>query len=54
VTDGGVNVTERPFGQFLVDVGITGNTISCTIVLTDSNADDPVVVFVRGVIVFFL
>jgi hypothetical protein len=54
VTDGGVNLTERPLGEFEVIVGFADRTtLSCTIRLTDSNSDDPVKVRVRGLIVFF-
>jgi hypothetical protein len=54
VTDGGAHLTERPLGEFEVDVFFSGpGQISCTIRLTDSNADDPVKVQVRGLIVFF-
>jgi hypothetical protein len=54
VTDGGVNLTERPLGEFDVSVGFANNTtLSCTIRLSDSNGDDPIKVSVRGFIVFF-
>jgi hypothetical protein len=54
VTDGGTHLTERPLGEFEVDVFFSGpGQITCKIRLTDSNADDPVKVQVRGLIVFF-
>jgi len=54
VTDGGVDLTERPLGEFELSVGFAGpTTLSCTIRLTDSNSDDPVKVTVRGFILFF-
>jgi hypothetical protein len=54
VTNGGANLTERPLGEFEVSVGFAGpTTLSCTIMLSDSNSDDPVKVSVRGLIVFF-
>jgi hypothetical protein len=53
VTGDGTELTERPLGQFLVNVFFSGsNQISCTIMLSDSNGDDPVAVYVNGLIVF--
>jgi hypothetical protein len=54
VTDGGANLTERPLGEFAVNVFFAGpDRLSCSIILSDSNGDDPVRVIVRGLIVFF-
>jgi hypothetical protein len=54
VTDGGVDLTERPLGKFEVDVRFSApGVIACTIRLSDSNGDDPVKVTVRGLLVFF-
>jgi hypothetical protein len=54
VTNGGANLTERPLGEFQVDVGFAANNmLSCTVTLSDSNSDDPVKVSVRGAIVYF-
>lgn len=54
VTDGGSKLTERPLGEFAVSVGFADrSTLSCTIMLSDSNSDDAVKVSVHGTIVFF-
>jgi hypothetical protein len=54
VTDGGTRLTERPLGEFMVNVFFSGpGKLSCTVMLSDSNSDDPVKVIVQGLIVFF-
>ena len=54
VTNGGVNLTERPLGQFAVFLFFgENNTINCEVRLTDSNSDDPVDVFVEGTVMYF-
>jgi hypothetical protein len=44
---------ERPLGQFFAQVFLRGNSLVCQVRLTDSNADDPIFIFVTGLIVFF-
>lgn len=46
-------LTERPFGQFHVSVGLRGNNLVCTVRLTDSNSDDPIFIVVDAIVVFF-
>jgi hypothetical protein len=54
VTNGGADLTERPLGQFDIDVGFgANNTLNCTVRLTDSNSDDPVRIFLSGTIIYF-
>lgn len=54
VTNGQADLTERPLGQFLVAVTFgANNTPNCTIKLSDSNGDDPIVVQVAGTIIYF-
>jgi hypothetical protein len=54
VTDGGAHLTERPLGQFMVTFAVSGsNTLSCTVILSDSNGDDPVQIFANGALLFF-
>ncbi len=54
VTDGRVHLTARPLGDIKVSLGLVDNkTASCTVRLTDDNADDPVVVTVTGFVILF-
>jgi hypothetical protein len=46
-------LTERPLGQFLAEVFLRGDNFVCRVRLTDSNADDPISISVRGLVVFF-
>ena len=47
-------LTDRPLGALEVSVSIKEpGTLACVIRLSDKNADDPVEVTVRGLIVFF-
>jgi kumamolisin len=46
-------LTERPLGQFFVNVGMRGNNLVCTVRLTDSNSDDPIYIEVSGTVVFY-
>jgi hypothetical protein len=49
VTDGGAELTDRPLGQFYYSVGFAdNNTLSCSVLLSDSNGDDPVQLSVGG------
>jgi hypothetical protein len=54
VTDGGAHLTERPLGEFEANVFFSGsNRLSCTVMLSDSNGDDPVQVTVSGLLIYF-
>jgi hypothetical protein len=54
VQNGGTDLTERPLGQFMVDVEFgANNTLNCTVMLSDSNGDDPVQLWVNGTIIYF-
>lgn len=46
-------LTERPLGQFIADIGLRGNELVCRVRLTDRNADDPVSIFVTAAVLFF-
>lgn len=47
-------LTERPLGQFLVDIGIReDNLLVCKVRLTDINADDPVLITVSAGVLFY-
>jgi hypothetical protein len=46
-------LTERPLGQFYVDVGLRGNNLVCGVRLTDSNSDDPIFIQVTAIVVFY-
>lgn len=49
----GASLTERPLGQFVVDIGMRGDNLVCGVRLTDSNADDPVSIEVTAAVLFF-
>jgi hypothetical protein len=51
LTESDLDAVSGGFGS--VEHGTLPGQISCTIVLSDSNEDDPVKVQVRGLIVFF-
>jgi len=54
VTDGGVHLTERPLGQFMCGVYFAdSSTLACEIMLSDSNGDDPIQVYVNGILLFY-
>lgn len=54
VTDGGAHLTERPLGQFATNVYFSGsNRLACQIMLSDSNGDDPIQVWVNGTLLFY-
>ncbi|MFA7440481.1 MAG: hypothetical protein WCZ66_05870 [Sphingomonadaceae bacterium] len=51
---GGNFLTQRPLGQFRVNVGIRNfNELVCSVRLTDENMDDAIRVIVRGTVMFF-
>lgn len=52
-TVNGNTLTERPLGQFVVDVDMRGDNLVCGVRLTDSNADDPVSIAVTAAVLFF-
>ena len=51
--DNRAQLTERPSGQFIADMGLRGNELVCRVRLTDRNADDPVSIFVSAAVLFF-
>lgn len=51
--DNRAQLTERPLGQFIADIGLRGNELVCRVRLTDRNADDPVSIFVSAAVLFF-
>jgi hypothetical protein len=54
VTNGGANLTQRPLGQFNVNVWVPASgALECEIVLSDENGDDPIIVEVGGTLLFF-
>lgn len=46
-------LTERPLGQFYVNAGLRGNNLVCSVRLTDANADDPILIEVTAIAVFY-
>jgi hypothetical protein len=46
-------LAERPLGQYFVQAGLRGTDMVCRVRLTDSNADDPIFIQARVLIVFF-
>ncbi len=46
-------LTERPLGQFFVSVGLRGNNLICRVRLTDKNSDDPILIEVTAIVVFY-
>jgi hypothetical protein len=48
-----VGLSERPLGELLVSVGMRGNNLVCQVMLSDRNGDDPILIRVAGVVVFF-
>jgi hypothetical protein len=54
VTDGGVNLTARPLGEFEVNLFVPAvNTVGCRVMLSDDNGDDPVRIQVWGWAILF-
>jgi hypothetical protein len=52
VTDGGQNLTDRPFGKLRIILGFRDGGIMCRVELTDENLDDPIKIDVFGLVVF--
>lgn len=44
---------ERPLGEFYVAAGLRGNNLVCTVRLTDSNQDDPILIRATATVVFY-
>jgi hypothetical protein len=47
------NLNERPLGQFMATLGMRGDNLVCTVRLSDNDANDPIAIDVRALVVFY-